>query len=565
MKVTRKFAFIVIFSACPLFAIAGPIVRFHHNRSQTIAQYLSLRKDLNDRFCHASDETKYNDLLTSYRKLGYYVPYSEKNDEILMSTIEKYLPLLKKKSQWISEQISHLRSQKHLPSGNRLFKKTSQKINQLLELKKKFRLEKNTQKRKDLERQSENAFQELASEYSSTLRNLHFLLSFDYPIDHLENRKKYDKLRLSPKRADRDSATDFFFARMIWEDGTYGKGQRSPDKLLRSTFDTLHFKLKSPHHFLPEDLRFDLEWAIKQAAAWLGEGRRTSLNRMTEWKSRVEKSIAFYTDLLSHKGKLRHPADAVDEAVSQHSSKKKLKEYVLRKQAEIYEFLAQKPEDHRALFSIETILAHEIGYPSDDDRLDRADIVQIVINRAHNKEYSTLNKKDSLFEYLNPRIRKKSSQYRWLNTLFKEGEFSFTYYYIPSSLRIFCSDQSRRGRNQRLINTELGFDLLKNPNSNFKGLRYFSRVSMLGKVNMVLVWKDYKKIPERPGERVPGTHRLLSKLKKGKYRYLYDFSDIDNTPYDVVEIDGQAFSVRGYPDKPVLFYYRNPHYFTYFR
>jgi hypothetical protein len=130
------------------------------------------------------------------------------------------------------------------------------------------------------------------------------------------------------------------------------------------------------------------------------------------------------------------------------------------------------------LFSIETILYSEVGRIDAPDALERRDIAQVVINRSQNVLYNSLGNKDSIVKYLSPEI--KINENKWLNVLFKEGEFSFTYFYIPGNFHIYCPDMSRIGQFLRRENVRIALNLLNKPQASFFALRYFSRASMFG-------------------------------------------------------------------------------------
>ena len=48
-----------------------------------------------------------------------------------------------------------------------------------------------------------------------------------------------------------------------------------------------------------------------------------------------------------------------------------------------------------------------------------------------------------------------TKKYKWLNVLFKEGEFSFTYFFIPSNIGIFCPDFSKKAKILRKENLNI--------------------------------------------------------------------------------------------------------------
>ncbi|MCY4523533.1 MAG: hypothetical protein OXB84_02215, partial [Halobacteriovoraceae bacterium] len=194
--------------------------------------------------------------------------------------------------------------------------------------------------------------------------------------------------------------------------------------------------------------------------------------------------------------------------------------------------------------------------------LERKDIAQVVINRSEIPFYSSLTSKDEVF----PNLKKKwgdLKSYRWLNLLFKTGEFSFTYYFIPSSVRVYCPSMNRKGKFLRRENLRVAIALLKKPNENFPAVRYFSRHSMLGRIDMGILWNNYNPLPERPGPPALRGRFLRSLYGKGRYDYLYSFTGPDNKNFKVIKIKGTNYVVS--LEKNKFYHHRNPHYFKYFK
>ena len=176
--------------------------------------------------------------------------------------------------------------------------------------------------------------------------------------------------------------------------------------------------------------------------------------------------------------------------------------------------------------------------------------------------YSSLSEKDAIFPYLSREI--KSKDHKWLNVLFKEGEFSFTYYYIPGNFHIYCPDNSKVGQYLRRENVRIAQEYFAHPRKDFKALRYFSRMSMFGRIEMDTLWENYTAIAERPGKPVRNPKKLSKLFKQDRYKYLYHFtSDDSDKTYLVVEINGKNYVVDA-KNPNSLFYHRNPHHFRYF-
>ena len=242
---------------------------------------------------------------------------------------------------------------------------------------------------------------------------------------------------------------------------------------------------------------------------------------------------------------------------------KLLKDYVYDQEARVYEFWSKQSELHKFLFSLETILVNEVGVIDGKYGIERAHVAEVVYNRYYDDFYNQLDTKQSLYSKIDPSIDKIKE--KWLNTLFRVGEFSFTYHFIPAVTKIFCPDMSRRGKAIRDKNLKIILKSVKKYDGGFKAFRYFSRVSMLGKIDMSTVWDDYVRLPEMPGYRSQYQRRLLRYYLADKYQYLYSFTDDLNREHTVVKIKNKTYSYRLERGKVVFYDYRNPHLFAYFK
>ena len=165
-------------------------------------------------------------------------------------------------------------------------------------------------------------------------------------------------------------------------------------------------------------------------------------------------------------------------------------------------------------------------------------------------------------KYINPQINTKLN--KWLNVLFKEGEFSFTYFYIPGNLNIYCPEMTRIGQSLRKQNLKIAMDLLNHPRNDFTGVRYFSRMSMFGRIEMDSVWNNFLPIEERPGLPVKNSRSLMNRLEKDNFKFLYEFSNSKlKKSFMAVEILGKHYVVDVKNPKQI-YNYRNPHQFKYF-
>lgn len=531
----------------------------HEKKHKAIKRYLRLHSKLSRQFCKGADRT-YEELVRNYRGNGFYVP-SLRDHSLDAITIRNHLPLLEKKLAWINFQINQLATRKTFPEYKSLTTALQGDLDQLLELKKLYRLSPNLEDRKLVRYQSIAALKQLKTHFQEMVGQIPFLVSFGFPVDHFEHRKAYEDMKNRRFFFNKRKLNDIFFQRKIYEDGAMDPNQTRADVFLRSTLDTIAIRLPTERLFLSEASRFDIDWALDRLKKQLKRGKKKQIARLKEWASRTSRSIRFYKNLLNGR------EDGIPRSIATVSDKSKsyfeLSDFVYRKQARVYEFMASQDELMKALYVMDTILFNEVG--GGEDELNREDIVQIVINRKENNYYSSLPKTDDLYPYLEGLTAENIQTQRWLNVLFKRGEFSFTYPFIPSVQGVFCPSLTRYSQKVRKRNLEIAFDVLSEPHSDFKALRYFSRVSMLGKIDMGGVWTDYERVNERPGKPIRKNLALLKKrIKEGKFKYYYSFKSKEDTRFDVIEINNELYAIEKLETNPQFFEYRNPHYFAYF-
>jgi hypothetical protein len=187
------------------------------------------------------------------------------------------------------------------------------------------------------------------------------------------------------------------------------------------------------------------------------------------------------------------------------------------------------------------------------------------MSRLDKPKYLSIGKKEFIYPYLKKVISESTlKSEKWMNALFKQGEFSFTYYYMNGVAKIFCPDMATSARKLRAQNVEIALQVLKEGETSFQATRYFSRASMIGRIHMDTVWEDYIPYPERPGLLAPGQEKLLKALEKGNYSYLYSFTDPSQDTYQVLEIEKENYALIEKNGVKLFYRQRNPHYFRYF-
>lgn len=519
--------------------------------------YLKVQKEFAAQTCNPKIAETYYELDQKYRGDGNFIPITL-DDKIDLKTVKAQLPLFKEKEAWLEAQIEKISKAENFESIEQILDRIENEVVLLQEAKRDHFFAKEKDDRTKIRGKAELQFKQMLKEIEMLKDNAAFLLSFKFPLNHLILRAEYEKQKALTTKEARIKANTIYLYRKIVQDGSYDESLTRNDASIRSAFDTLYQSLKSEEgrDFLSENERSDFKFVITNFKLLLAMKKEKLIERFVAWLDRTKRAHAFYADL---ENKKTNPATLVAEKANALAN---LREFVLKKEAEAYEFWAKQPEIYQSLYTLETILYAEVGRMDAPDALERRDVAQIVINRSENNNYNFLPATDSLVPFLNKEL--KTADYKWLNVLFKEGEFSFTYFYIPGNFHIYCPDVSKVGQYLRRENVRIAQDYFKQPRKGFDALRYFSRMSMFGRIEMDSLWDNYKPIPEVPGKPVTNPKKLSKLFKQDRYRYLYHFnSSNDKKTYLVVEMQGKNYVVDT-SNPNALFYHRNPHSFRYF-
>ncbi len=541
-------------------------VKWEGDMSKHISSYMDTFSDFRKELCVPKAESLFDEYLLQYRGQGYWIP--ELNDDVDVESIKSLLPVMDSKLSWIQKQKELVKKDKFpKESATKNIRAT---LSKLLALKKNELSPDEDIKRKS-RKESLKLLAELLKSYEALIKKVSFLSNFQYPVDHLKNRKVHDSYREKVDTKSTQIANYTFLYRKLLEDGAYNKNRTGSDIYTRTTIDTLHFELAEHDFYLSEDARYDLEFVLSKIESELSKGKDRIIERLSEWEDRTKRTRDFYQSLTLPENQV--PAVAGDknstpnrQLILEHNiAANRLKEYVYKKQADVYKYWLKQPELPRAIFVLETILLNEVGGVDGEDALERMDVARVVMNRLDKPKYLVIGKK----EFLNPYLQKVASvkeikNERWLNALFKQGEFSFTYYYMNGVAKIFCPDMSPKAKKLRKKNVEIAMQVLREGNTSFKTTRYFSRASMIGRIHMDSIWEDYIPYPERPGLLAEGQEKLLKAINEGEYTYLYAFKDPAFELYQVVEINGKNYALAEKNGIKLFFQHRNPHYFKYF-
>lgn len=532
-----------------------------------LAEYLKVQKEYAETTCSLAAEQTYKELDVKYRGDGNFIPvaFDQKVDQ---KTIKANLPLIKEKIAWIKSQSELIKKISSFEEVQQILKRIENEVLVLQEAKKDFFFAKTNEQKKDIEERAQKQFTQMMKEVENLKNAAPYLQSFKFPLDHLGLRAEYEKFKGMNTKEARAKANSIYLYRRIVQDGSYDENLTRNDSVIRAGFDTLYLSLNKDKNrtFLTDNERADFKYVLTNFKILLDLGKETLMSRYDEWASRTERSLTFYQDLADGKKiKTDGAVSAADVATvleDRARSLYNLKEFVLKKEAEAYTYWSKKSELFQYLYAIETILYAEVGRIDAPDALERRDVAQVVINRFSHPVYSELTAADSIFDYLPKELKTKDN--KWLNVLFKEGEFSFTYFYIPGNLHIYCPDMTKVGQFLRRENVRIALELLNNPRKNFPALRYFSRMSMYGRIEMDTLWDGYKPLGEVPGKLTRNTKKLAELFKQDRYKFLYDFTVTDKKKtYLVVEIQGRPYVVD-FSNPKQVYYYRNPNQFRYF-
>lgn len=521
------------------------------NPSKVLKRYEKYHKRFSKKVCRPGTEEKFNKLYQDYLSFGFYIP-TLKSGKVDVDTIRENLSLVKDKIRFIQSNIHFLKNNYSYEKANEILNRIQLDLKDVARKKTELRF-KNSDKTK---KASRDAIGTLGRHYIELLDSAPFLLSFMFPVDYFELRSQYDdpdnrkKLPLKNK---------IYFIRKIVEDGAQEKNVGRNDKFFRALVSTVYLRLKNQGDFIDDELYYDMSDLVSGFKKQLKYGKEKLISRQQEWLERTAKILDFYKDIVRNYKK--SPKKMDDYLSKKKLALQRLRDYVHRKQAETYYFWRLRPETYRALFSVETILMNEVGRLDVDGSLERREVTRVVAKRTGMKEYTIPSDSSLLYKEIRKKLKNKYTEYPWLNVLFKEGEFSFTYYFLHASVRTFCPEMTFAGRSLRKENVNIGIETLKD----FKdtdSIRYFSRASMLGRISMHKIWERFIAISEKPGLPVKNGKYLLERVRRKEFYWLYDFR-FEDDKFWAIEIDKKRYIFEEGADQ--FYKYRNPYYFTYFK
>ena len=392
---------------------------------------------------------------------------------------------------------------------------------------------------------------------NALLDQVSFLKPFGYPVDHFSMRKDYDYYKLRQDILGQKRKNDIGFRRKIFEDGAQNPNHTQSDRFFRALTNTLDFQLQQQGAIIDENLRYDFDYFLTTLERYLKHPVAFHRKRLGEWLDRTQRTLNFYRNIL-----LESRRRYTKEMLGKRSrAKYQLKKFNFAKQRKVYDFWLQQSEliepclFLRAFYSMRWAILMAKMLWSAGTWLRLSLIAQKFPSIARLKR---LNPSIPTWLVWSPQAHSK----QMVECHVQRRRVSFTYFFIPSSQKVYCPDMSRRGRFLRKENLAIALEILKNPNDGFKAIRYFSRASMLGRIDMAPIWSNFRPLPQRRETRVPHNTWLKTSYYRRKYRFLYQFTDAQGRLYQVLMIRNQP---RVYdPAIKQFFSYRNPHWFTYF-
>lgn len=537
-----------------------------------INQYLKFQTTFREKICTPQVEKEFLLLNKNFKEFGKFLP-TNLDDKIDVKTISTHMELFDEKEKWISWSIDRLSLNKDFTVTHGLIKQLNDQREALIKYKHDFINTDREEKKKEIEKNAKELRNNFSREFQILLNQIPFLLSFKYPVDHLDLRKTYDHFKEIKTKEGRAKANQIFFLRRILQDGMYDEDMVRNDSVLRAAIDTFQLSLNAHQgsSFFTENERYDSKYLLKAIETVLELGADKILGRLIVWRERNRQIREFYHNILSNKVLREGEFSTVQKLLEDKArATSALKEFVLKKEAEVYRYWSEQDELYQALYALETILYSEVGALDGRAAEERREIAQVVLNRFFTEKYNHIAQSDALYPHLinimGERVEKKNNSiisHPWLNVLLKEAEFSFSLFFISGNLHIYCPDQTRDGQFLRRENVKIALESLKNFKKNYTGLRYYSRYSMQGRIEMDSIWTDYVALAEKPGKKTANSQALLKKYKANNYTYLYEFKSARGEEYFVIEIGGKSYTVKKKSPKEV-YHYRNIHMFKFF-
>ncbi len=523
------------------------------NLKQLHARYDLVFNDFQSQVCLPGDTEKFKDLFKKFRSEGMFIPL--KDEKLNKESLKIGIRIWKEKIKWLNQTIQKLNSASTLENPGPILNELKSLIDENLKLQYQIAQNNKDNNETHLVNISKTQIALFKEKYQQLEMAIFYLLNFQYPVDHLLNREQFEKLKTAGENTD-----EVYMLRKITEDGALDRDRGQSDMFLRAVLDTFRLAMDNQALFFDRKFRADFDYLMGALLRYYGQSKSVITDRLVDWLNRSKKTVDFYEVLLKDSKKSTEVLGNFSQATQD------LQSFVTEKLAHTYQFWSSQPDELKMIFVMETILFHEVG-PLDPLDIEKSWVGQVVMNRINKKGYEHLNPKEELTKNL---VSKGINPLDlWLNVLFRKGEFSFTYFFLPSAAKIFCTETLPSSKKLRVQNIRLSMHLLRfadEPDRLTTAERYFSRVSMLGRMDMTRIWNNYVAVEERPGKSVTPNLEQVKCIQQGVdcFRYLYDFF-WQNEHYFVIEIKGNRFVWRQYLGRNYLWTVRDPDLFQFFR
>ncbi|HAZ11901.1 MAG: hypothetical protein A2X86_07380 [Bdellovibrionales bacterium GWA2_49_15] len=528
----------------------------------TLHQYREISRQYVRELCSSGTENTYYKRLAAFNGDGSFIPLLP-DGSLDSDTIIQHVPLIEEKITWIEKNLVLLDGNHDFQEINSQIDVIEKKVDLALDLKKDFFESTDVVSKGELQQKSSILIKEIQALFEAVLHDAPFLKPFKYPVNHLRMRGEYDRFKFREDVLGNRFSNRIFFARRILEDGAPTHNQSKSDIFFRTLVNTLHFNLAHEQIFLEENNRYDLSSFITITRNILARGHAESRLRLSDWRNRELRKLNYYRlilrNLIYQEG--GQPITVAEYIAQKLKARDELKKFVMEKYVNVYQFWSKHAEIYQALFAMETILFNEVGTMDGPNSLERRDVLRVVKKRHGISFYANLSEREPLFLTLIQQKASHLAKNTWINLLLKEGEFSFTYYYMHGAPKIFCPDGSGSGERLRKENLDLSLSILKETDS-YEGVRYFSRASMVGRINMASLWDDFVPLPEGAGGLIPHWKALWKVYQAGQYRFYYYFFDSQGQTFKVVEINEKTYVVPFTGEG--VYYYRDPNLFRFF-
>lgn len=528
-------------------------------KKKIIDSYMKLHYASFKETCKQGVDQTADQLYKNYLGDGLYIPFLL-DGNLDVETIKTHIDLFVKKQNWLKLILADLNKKKDFKVEKTKLRLLENNFKKLRRVYHSYYLANDFEKKKEIIKLSKEETLKFRDQILSFIEENNYLHSFQFPVDHFYLRTEYDKVKNLSTAEGKQKINHIYFLRKIVEEGAVDREKGRSDLTFRALVDSVFMRLDSYNEtFLDKNLLYDIESLIKMYSDTFDLGVKSLISRSENWLDKTIKDYDYYNKLINEQASRNSVFKKIFD--DKNKARYALSDYIYSKEADVYTFWAKQSDLYRKLFAIETILFHEVGRLDDNTGTERRDVIKVVLNREKVTEYGFLEKADPIVEKLELKGFKTYNKYPWLNILFKQGEFSFTYFFIPASRGIFCPDQSKSAKKLRRENLLFALNEIENNDQKFLATRYFSRASMLGRIDMAKLWDEYSAIEERPGPAIVRDRKLQQNLVSGDFIYQYSFTSNKQT-YEVLRMKDEDFVYSSKLKK--FFKYRNPHHFKYF-